>query len=581
MCRWIISILLLHSCLIWANNSALLWLKQPIVRLAAVSFFLQKDSNKLVLDSQVALNLVGLLERSFLDVDPTFVASLEDYIRSRNRNYESMAEYWESIRVQGLINPLNIKTPNSEIFEKILEYELGQIENLIADIKRSSSPASEIRVAVQSLESVILTFRSALSLRDSLEAGTRSWDGVPGLNLLRKIGQDFVNPMIRATLYSSPILNKLKSELRAQLLSVREKIKSDFREMKNNANELALTELDKTMVQGMAGLDVFKPFMNVDRKSLMLLALNFFNSLPAEIKQELAWLVISRPESLLAISRSPNLFLELLNLKHPHATVVLDYFLVWIQEPKIAGQIDRLSALPLRSVAKSFAKYQRQSLAQGDTSSDALSMGLKTRRNLIGFSKGQFEFFLVSQRSDLELITGSMSLEDYLLKHSSEASFLKKSIAQLVLHNAFNSGLKTVISSEARVAYLPDGKTVAVYLGPLGNRDVHPLDSTERFLVALAQLPIGELHKTPVLQLLEGFQDLKAETKQSLESFLEEPENLRWAMQMFQLQNIVGADVFSRELKMYLLKNPKLIVTFFKNRWFSKPTANQCLMFYR
>ncbi len=581
MYRWVISILIFHSCLLWADNSALLWLRQPVVRLAAVFYFLQNDNNTLVLDSKKALNLVDLLERSLFDVEPIYVASLDDYIRLRNRNYETMAEYFESIKVQGLINPLNIKTPNSETFEKILEYELGQMESLVSDIKRNSSPASEIRVAVKSLESIISTYRAGLSLRDGLEAGTRSWEGVPVLGFLRKIGKDFVNPMVRTTLYSSTILNKLRSEIRTQLSNVRVKLKSDFGEMKDNANELALTELDKAMANGMAGLDVLKPFMNLDRKNLVVLALSFFHSLPVEIKQELAWMAISRPESLVAMSRSPNFFMELLNLKHPHTTVVLDHFLMWIQQPEVATQIDSLSVLPLRTVAQSFAKYQRQSLVQADISADTVPMGSKTRRNLVGFSKGHYEFFLIPSRSDRESLVNSMSFEDYLQKHSYEGAFIKQSIAQLVLHNAFNSGLKTVISSEARVRYSADGKTISVYLVPLGNRDAHPLDSTERFLSSLAQLPIGDLRTTPTSQFLERFHDFKKETQESVKSFLEEPENLRWAMQMMQLQTIVGSDVLGRELKIYLLKNPKLLVTFFKKRWFGKPTAHQCLVFYR
>ena len=247
----------------------------------------------------------------------------------------------------------------------------------------------------------------------------------------------------------------------------------------------------------------------------------------------------------------------------------------------MAAEIDRLTELPLRIVARSFAQYQRQSLSQEDAAIGPVLLGQKTRRNSFGFSKGQYQFILMPNRSEFETVPITFSLEDYLQKHSGEAGFLKQNIARLVLHNAFDSGLKTVYSSDVRVAYGSDGKTVSVYLVPLGSREAHPLDSTERFLTAVAQLPLGELRSTPLPQLLESFQNRETKTKESITDFLAEPENLRWAMQMIQLQQSVGADVFQHELRLHLLKNPKLLITFFKKRWFPGALNNRCRVFYR
>ena len=244
----------------------------------------------------------------------------------------------------------------------------------------------------------------------------------------------------------------------------------------------------------------------------------------------------------------------------------------WSQDPKVLVRFQQLSELPLLTLSSSLAKIVQTDLLYSAGDDRPRFLGEFNRRNWLGTIDMSIKIYL-SPTWHEPSEKAQMTLGEFIGKYPIQAEFVKKRLAAVVLHNAFESGRQTIISEDVRVFYSSHERSFDLHILPMGARDAHPMDDTKRFIESVAKLPIQKLVDIPVTDI---------------ESFLKQPENLRWVLQIYQLNKIVGEEIVRSELARHLIRHPHLIIHFLRKKWldqkinaFFNSHGNRCWIFYK
>lgn len=590
---WICFILILA--ITWARAETVhevgAW-QEPLVRLAVMSYFMSSGAGT---EQEKTLEVIQQIEKALLTENKTHVVSLEDYLRRRHQVPATPAEYWQKTQREGLLNPLNITTPNTDVFEKIVEYEVYETQAWIRTWSQHLSTTrgvnfdAELGVSLQATRAMLAVYELGLGFRDRMDQATRSWDKIPVLGFLRSVGKNVVNPLVRAAIYSEPVLNQMKVEMRRQFATSRQQVMMKFDLFKERAQELGVSFLERQIALGYGDLEFMKPLKTLDTTAVFEISLDFFRSLPDAVKQDIVWFWLKQPHAREAIQTSPSrVAFEFFKDRHPGAKDVLEHFMAWLQRSDTKERLQKLSPLPVWEATYSLAHIVYEAVLDTRVVSTRL-LAEFTQRNLWGVRQGHFQIF-VSAATPQAL--SETSFAEFVAQNPAHGEFLKRKLAQAVLHNVFYSGARPLLGREVRVIPIenPVNEQFRVEIQPLGPQDGYAVDSTEKIMAAMAQLPLGELaslgQERP--DFAHVFSNTSLDTQHRLRRFMAEPQSFRWALQLYQLGQLVGNDIVQSELKSFLIKNPRLWVMFLKEKMKKKSEplyfdsqVSRCQFFYK
>jgi hypothetical protein len=376
----------------------------------------------------------------------------------------------------------------------------------------------------------------------------------------------------------------MQAHVRNQLSSIRAVIRNDFENLKQHAANTGTLALDHAMSDMWKDVEFFKPFKNLDKEFVLKLGLSFFESLPIDVRGDIIWFWLKNPAAVSYLNSSSTQFFGFLKHDHPRTVEMLQHFTSWLQTPEIKYEIKKQIDLPVWEVARSYAEMLKENLSHSDLETEPVLLKKGTRRNMFGWQRGVYEIFLSPSLGSANSV---FSLADYEAKDPEAAKFLKKKLAEIVLHNALGSGLRSVISDQVKIVQGNGSEDVKVYLVSLGNRDAHPMLESETFFKSVSNLPLKQLASSfGEKDLALVYQRLADGDKRELGRFLESPQNLRFAMQMYQLQKLVGDDILKSEIKNYVWHHPKLIYNFLRKKWSPGNTnfnsqINRCQLVYQ
>ncbi|MBL7555411.1 MAG: hypothetical protein JNM24_06275 [Bdellovibrionaceae bacterium] len=562
-----------------AGVSVSSWAKDPVVRFVATSYLMQPES---MTELQKSLAVISHLESAVLGGRKIPIQSFEEYLARRDQIPSTIQEYQKSIQHNGLVNPLNITTANSEVFEKIVEFEVRYIQRLL----ESSWPANlnqghDMIIIRQSLQSLLSVYQLGLGFRDRIDSATQSWEGVFGLGLLRSVGKNLVNPMVRSVIYSDSVLNRLRNELRNRFAQAQGVLVKNFDVFDRDFQSHGKLMIESILANDVAGLEVMKPFRNLDASLIFNLMQSYVKTMPLEMKQELAWTFLQSPPD------QPMAFVA----QYPKQLDLINHFLNWIQSDTVRHQVKALHPLPLWEMARAMALLLRENLIQKELIPSMRVLGEFTKRNWLGGREASVKITL-ERKSEVSSQHSMYTLAAFESRFPELAEFVKKRIADVVINNAFGFGLRSKLSDFVRIKIEKGSKDITVQLFSEATVVEHPLDRADRF--------IDDLSRVVSLEFLSSAANIKnikefdwndiyekqtPENQQKLNRFLADPENLRWGLQMYQLKKIVGEDIIRNQMKIYFLKRPNLVMAFIYKKWKQRSgsisvQSNQCFQFY-
>lgn len=561
-----------------AGDSVSAWVKEPIVRFVAASYLMQPES---LSEQQKSMAVIGHLESAVLGGRKVPVRSLDDYLTLRNQIPSTMQEYQKAIQHYGLINPLNITTPNSEVFEKIVEFEMRHVQSWLDSWPANLNQSYDMIVVRQTMQSMLSVYQMGLGLRNGIDSATESWEGVFGLGLLRSIGKNVVNPMVRSVIYSDSVLNRLRSELRKQFVNARSALSQNFDVLNRDFQNRGKSMIETILANDVAGLEVMRPFRNLDASAVFRLMQSFLRTMPLGLKQDLAWAFFKSPAD------QPLEFVSL----YPKQLELITHFLSWIQLDEVERDVKGLSPLPLWEMARAMALVIKENFIQTDLAPAPRVLGEFTQRNWLGVKKA-FVKITLEQKNETAFVHETFTLEEFQSKFPEQAEFVKKRIAEVVIHNAFGFGLRSNLSDDVRVEIETGSKEIRVHLFSTGAITDHPLDRPDRFIDDLSRVAspgllssVASLEEIKVSEWDEIYGKQSSDNRQKLTRFLSDPENLRWGLQMYQLKKLVGENIIRDQMKVYFLKRPNLVMSFIYKKWKQRSGLisvqnNQCLQFY-
>lgn len=560
--------------------------REPLVRLAVVSYFDQASAANAI---QKELNVLQHIETAMLTDQRTSVSSLDEYLRYRNLVPATLEEYRKQIQKRGLINPLTITTPNKKVFEDIVEYEVRQTQNLISSLSKNADLSRELVAALESAQKMVAVYNLGLGLRDTLEEATRSWQGVPVLGFLRSVGENVVNPLVRTTIYSEPVMNRMRTELRQSFAKTRQHVLTKSTPLSDDLKRQGFSQFEIEWSSAFSELDFLKPLKGVESSTILNLVISFFNSLPEAMKQDIVWHWINHPEAIVLSRSSPDSLVSFFKNQHPHSLELFRLFGEWLHRPKVKSQFQSLSPLPIWELTQSLAKMMPQILSTSSVSEESKLLGDYTIRNWWG--RKQYRIQIVSTLLATEPNSDrTMSLPEFFEVNPLVATSVKQKIAQVVLHNAFHFGLSSIISSEVRIHFSGEANGFVVSIPQIETLGSIPVDQTQRFIGAVSRLPLHQLMsvREGSDDVLTQFGKLPIRAQSDVARFLSEPANVLWAMQLYQLQEVVGEDIVRSELKSYMIRHPNIVVSYFKHKWRSQIShapftgrLNRCQLFYK
>ncbi len=574
----LILLLVLASTPCFAGVSISAWAKEPIVRFVATSFLMQPES---LSELQKSAAVINHLESAVLGGRKIPIQSFDEYLARRDHMPDTMQEYQKAIQQFGFINPLNIATPNSEVFEKIVEFEVRYFQRLLESWPERLNQSYDMVVLRQTMQSMLLVYQMGLGLRNGIDHATQSWEGVFGLGLLRAIGKNVVNPMVRSMIYSDSVLNRLRNELRKQFVNAHSALSQNFDVLNRDFQSHGRSMIENILVNDMAELEVMRTFKNLDATIVFELMQSFVKTMPLELKQDLVWTFLKSPTD------QPVEFAS----RYPNQIELTAHFLNWIQSAEIKREIKALHPLPLWEMAHGMALVIRENLAHSDQAQLPRVLGEFTQRSWLGLKKASVKIVL-EQHSDKPIASATLTLVEFESKFPEQAEFLKKRLADVVIHNAFGFGLRSNLTDEVRIITEDGSKDIKVQLSSAGILKDHPLDRPDQFVDDLSRITSRELlaavarvDDVKTSDWGEIYEKQSPESRQKLKQFLGNPENLRWGLQMYQLKKMVGENIIRDQMKLYFLKRPNLVMSFIYKKWKQRSgsisvQSNQCLQFY-
>lgn len=136
----------------------------------------------------------------------------------------------------------------------------------------------------QSPQSLLSVYQLGLGFRDRIDSATQSWEGVFGLGLLRSVGKNLVNPMVRSVIYSDSVLNRLRNELRNRFAQAQGALVKNFDVFDRDFQSHGKLMIESILANDVAGLEVMKPFRNLDASLIFNLMQSYVKTMPLEMK---------------------------------------------------------------------------------------------------------------------------------------------------------------------------------------------------------------------------------------------------------------------------------------------------------
>lgn len=553
----------------YSINPIVLEASHPLARFAILAYFSSGEADP----QKKTIYAFEQIQRALFDRPRTVVASFTDYISKRRFTPALAGEYWSHVQMFGLVSPFNIEVKDSQVFEEILEFEVSESRRVLKVLESSSKPNDRTAHFIESIRSILESFQKGIDFRNRIEARTQFLRDIPFMSWIPEVGDRVVNPMVRGALYSETSLDALRAALRNQISAIVRDLERESAKSLAQQGRASIEGVETVIIGEWDTFSFLKPLRAINKKEVIGLVNDFFYSLPVDVRQDVVWFWVNHAHSSFLQRKSMNQHLMFLRDRHPRTLEIIDHFIQWALTRETQSKIQELTSLPVLEVGVSTARLLKENLVQIESKSkESTPLGTFIKRGLMGFKKAEFEFHLDSEPRPPERAT-EMSYLDFMDRYPMHSEFLKKKLAAVVLHNAFSGGLRTILSEDVKIVYSDQPGVFKVRLSPLGHLDSHPLDDLSRLMDSIVQLPLG---------------DFKKLTVESMGAFLAEPENIRWTLQMHQLQTLVGADVLKSELRMYAFKNPRLVFEFFTKKWiepkwnsFFDSKLNRCRLFYK
>lgn len=572
------------------ENDLLQAMSQPVTQLAIATFI--KSENSHLSEKQKMLQLLSLLERSITPSQNWKTDSLESYKKLRHQKLMDLNVYWSEVSNKGIPTPLNITAPNSAIYEQILEFEVNEIDQTIKILKQSNLNISELNQLLPIFEELVKVYKMGLKFRDSLDQKTKVWEGIPGLNFLRTIGENIINPAVRKVIYSEVVLNQIRNFAKKSLNNMHHKIDSDYENMKLEFKNAIFTWFDGKLEKELSSSELFKPIKNLPADQLMDLASSFLKSLSNKNQERIIWNLFNERTHLIEIFKEKSI--ETIHLywheffrKNPE---LVSDFIHWLELKETIKKFKNLSNLPLHEITFSFANLIHSISNENENIFSAKLIGQSQYRNVFGFTKAKFSFFLLPtiESEEARSVKSGLTLDIYLSEHPEYENFIKDRMAQSWIHASLTEGVPLTMSEKIYVDDTNSQEPIKIYLSPLTKNSLISDSLIERpkdLVDFVAELPINALieNNNPTLETLTK---TYYSEPMVIDNFLKSTRHLQWVIQMHQLRGLVGDKVFRKAFVNYLLKNPKLILSFLQKKWQyhsrnkTSSSLNACLKFY-